>query len=256
MSELKNHQNRLYALQESVLGELQQMGDRQFDAAKLCGGTALSRCWLEHRVSYDLDFFLPNGFRATDLAVSLQRGGINFETREMVLDEHKANQLHGDVLHDGQRLKVSFIEDAYFELYPSILKPFGTLNTRTESVPGLYHRKLLTVSGHGQGTEPDSFAGGRQKARDLFDLYVLSATHMPLHPFMQSLPYSFPESSFINGLINMPWYDLIDELEELICTPKWKQAKDVAFLQTALFEQLGVQSVSDDDGDPPVEGPS
>jgi len=257
MSQLKDNQSQLYALQESVLKKFQSMGNEQFDAAKLCGGTALSRCWLEHRVSYDLDFFLPHGFRVTDLAVSIKKCGINFEAREIVLHEQTANQLHGDVLHEGQRLKVSFIEDAYFELYPPVTKPFGALNTRTEDIPGLYHRKLLTVSGHGQGAEPDSFAGGRQKARDLFDLYVLSSAYMPLKAFMQSLPYSFPEGSFINGLLSMPWYDLIDELEELICAPKWQPAKDVEFLQTALFDQIGAKPVSeDDDYNPIAQGPS
>ncbi len=47
----------LYQLQEDVLERLQTMGDPQFEQAKLCGGTALARCWLDHRVSYDLDFF-------------------------------------------------------------------------------------------------------------------------------------------------------------------------------------------------------
>jgi hypothetical protein len=41
----------LYRLQEDVLGRLQAMADSQFEQAKLCGGTALSRCWLDHRVS-------------------------------------------------------------------------------------------------------------------------------------------------------------------------------------------------------------
>ena len=29
---------------------------------RLCGGTALSRFHLKHRISYDLDFFVPAGF--------------------------------------------------------------------------------------------------------------------------------------------------------------------------------------------------
>jgi len=37
---------------------------------KLCGGTALSRFYLQHRISYDLDFFVPEGagFHAQALA--------------------------------------------------------------------------------------------------------------------------------------------------------------------------------------------
>ena len=59
-----NSREHLYHLQEDVLVRLQQMGDAQFSTAKLCGGTALDRCWLGHRMSWDLDFFLPGGFGA------------------------------------------------------------------------------------------------------------------------------------------------------------------------------------------------
>ena len=234
----------LYPLQEAVLARLQNMGDSQFKSAKLCGGTALARCWLAHRVSYDLDFFLKEGFRSAEIATVLKKSGIVYETKDIVDDPKKANQLHGYILHEGERLKVSFVEDAYFDIYPGVLKQFGGLTVLTEDVPGLYHRKLRTVAGG--GSEGDSFEGGRQKARDLFDLHVLSSSFMPIKVFMQSLPYSFPSDAFDNGLANMPWFDLMDELEEIVCDSKWDQAKDVNFLQTALYEQIGATTVLDD----------
>lgn len=237
-------QEVLYPLQEAVLARLQAMGDPQFNGAKLCGGTALSRCWMGHRLSYDLDFFLPHGFRAADMAAALKKSGIVYETKDIVDDPRKANQLHGYVIHNGQRLKVSFVEDAYFETFPAVERAFGGLTVRTEEIPGLYHRKLRTVAGHGDGEEEDSFAGGRQKARDLFDLHVLSS-FMPIREFMESLPYPFPSASFDNGLANMPWFELMDELEEIACTPEWNQAKDVFYLQNALFDQIGAKAVFD-----------
>jgi predicted nucleotidyltransferase component of viral defense system len=70
MFEDKNKE-RLYSLQEAVLAKLQAiLEDTQFNRAKLCGGTALSRCWLDHRMSYDLDFFLPYGFSASAIATA------------------------------------------------------------------------------------------------------------------------------------------------------------------------------------------
>lgn len=239
-------QKTLYPLQEGVLARLQAMSDAQFDAAKLCGGTALSRCWLEHRLSYDLDFFLPHGFRAANMAAALKKSGIAYETKDIVDDPRKANQLHGYILHDGQSLRVSFIEDAYFETFPVVERAFGGRTARTEEIPGLYHRKLRTVAGHGDGEEEDSFAGGRQKARDLFDLHVLSSCFMPIREFIESLPYPFPSGAFDNGLASMPWFDLMDELEEIICAPEWDQAKDVYFLQNALYAQIGANAVFDD----------
>lgn len=236
----------LYPLQEAVLVRLQSMGDPQFDIAKLCGGTALSRCWFGHRVSYDLDFFLPYGFKAADMATALKKAGIEYETKDLVDDPRKANQLHGYVIHEGQRLKVSFVEDAYFETFPAVTQMFGKLLVRTEEIPGLYHRKLRTVAGRGDGEVEDSFEGGRQKARDLFDLHVLSLTYMPIQAFMDALPYPFPSGSFDNGLVSMPWFDLIDELGEIVCDPKWSQAKDIEYLQEALYSQIGATCVSDD----------
>ena len=233
----------LYRLQDAVLGLLQRMNDPQLSAAKLCGGTALSRCWLSHRVSYDLDFFLPEGFYAGRLAVALKRAGIDFEAKELVDGLDKANQLHGYVLLDGQRLKVSFMEDAYFSLFPVQEAAIGASMVRTEAVEGLYHRKLSTVSGH--AAQGDSFEGGRQKARDLFDLYVLSQLVMPIRPFMASLPYAFPSAAFDNGLASMPWFELIDELDEIICDLRWNQAKAVDFLQNALYAQIGASLIVD-----------
>ncbi len=234
----------IYPLQEAVLVRLQSMNDPQLSVAKLCGGTALSRCWLGHRVSFDLDFFLPEGFKAGELAVAMKKAGIDFRTKDIVDDLKRANQLHGYISHEGRLLKVSFMEDAYFTLFPAVEKSFGGGLVRTEEIPGLYHRKLRTVAGH--GSEGDSFEGGRQTARDLFDLYVLSQAFKPLVEFIESLPYAFPSAAFSNGLASMPWYDLADELGEIICADEWARAKDVAFLQSALYEQIGAVLVGDE----------
>lgn len=234
----------IYPLQEAVLVRLQLMSDPQLSVAKLCGGTALSRCWLGHRVSFDLDFFLPEGFKAGKLAVAMKDAGIDFRTKDIVDDLKKANQLHGYVSHEGRLLKVSFVEDAYFMLFPAVEKSFGRGLVRTEEIPGLYHRKLRTVAGH--GSEGDSFEGGRQTARDLFDLYVLSRTFKPPVEFIESLPYAFPSAAFSNGLASMPWYDLADELGEIVCADEWAPARDVAFLQNALYEQIGAVLVDDE----------
>ena len=233
----------LYQLQEDVLGHLQSITNGQLTTFKLCGGTALARCWLDHRISYDLDFFLPYGFNALLLSKELKSAGIQHQTISQIDDHRKANQLHCYIIDKGRSLKVSFIEDAYFDLFPTIQKPFGALSVKTEDIAGLYHRKLRTVSG--SGAEGDSFEGGRQKARDLFDLHVLSKTHMPILQFTESLPYQFPSDAFINGLISMPWHELADELSEIICAEQWQQAKDIGFIQESLFEQIGAVAIAD-----------
>lgn len=245
MTYMPNRKELLYRLQDSVLLSLQAVVDPQWSLAKLCGGTALSRFWLDHRVSYDLDFFLPHGFKAASLAIAIKTAGLKFETTDLVDDPRKANQLHGYLRYQKQTLKLSFVEDAYFDLFPVVIKLLGGASIRTESVQGLYHRKLRTVAGG--ASDSDSFEGGRQKARDLFDLYVLSQMHLPLQAFMDSLPYAFPRAAFANGLANMPWFDLLDELAEIDCDSRWNQAKDVHFLQDALYAQIAAFSL------PPIE---
>lgn len=248
---------KLYALQEDVLAALQGLNDEQFAKAKLCGGTALARCWLDHRVSYDLDFFLPDGFDALALSVALKKGGVEFETVDIVHDKHKANQLHGFVVLRGERLKVSFIEDAYFDVYPATVKKLGGLMVRTESVDGLYHRKLRTVSG--RVSEGSEVVGGRQTARDLFDLYVLSRVHKPIREFMATVPYAFPSDAFDNGLSSMPWLELAEELHQIRCAPKWEEAKEMAHLQDSLYAEIGATALDefceDDDADDNDEKP-
>lgn len=233
----------IYNLQEHVLKKLQEMSDHQFNNSKLCGGTALSRCWLNHRVSYDLDFFLKEGFKAQELLRSFKKNKINYEIKDIVDDNRKANQLHGYIVLNKEKLKVSFVEDSYFDVYNKIKRPFGSLIATTESIDGLYHRKLRTVSG--AGSEGDYVDGGRQKARDLFDLFVLSQEYMPIKKFIKSIPYVFPSDAFNNGLISMPWFQLIEELSEIKCDKKYKKALEIDHIQSVLCQEIDAKIIAD-----------
>lgn len=236
--------NALYFLQEEVMAQLITLPGSPLQDAKLCGGTALSRCWLNHRISYDLDFFLPEGFDPVRLSATFKQAKVHLQDVSMTTDSRIANQLHGTIIHEGQRLKVSFIEDAYYGLYPIEVREFGPLKVNTECVDGLYHRKLRTVSG--RLSEGDQVIGGRQTARDLFDLYVLSNAHASLMKQMESLPYSFPKEAFITGLVAMPWFELQQELSEIVCSPQWVQGKDMDELKANLMAQIGAVECGDE----------
>jgi hypothetical protein len=63
--------------------------------------------------------------------------------------------LRGHVRIAGDALNVSFIEDAYFGVFPAVERAFGALRIGTETIDGLYHRQLCTVSGSaGKGARP------------------------------------------------------------------------------------------------------
>jgi hypothetical protein len=177
----------------------------------LAGGTALSRYYLRHRVSYDLDFFVGGSFYPEKLSIALGRIGINLSDVQIESGSVYAHQLHGYASVDESLVKISFVEDVYEGMWPK--KKFG--NVITEQIGGLYHRKLRTLSGSGYGKDTK---GARQTARDLFDAYVLSSQVQPIHSFLiESNRHgaNFPEDALCANIMSMPWIDLIDEFEGL-----------------------------------------
>lgn len=178
----------------------------------LAGGTALARYYLHHRVSYDLDFFVPARFSPDGLAVLLGKVGITLNDVQIEQDGHYSHQLHGYANDlSGTPVKISFVEDVYEGMWPTVR--FGEVVT--EEIGGLYHRKLRTVSGSGYGKETK---GARQTARDLFDIYILSKKIQPVHAFIEEINAhgaNFPQDAFCANLLSMPWMNLMDEFDRL-----------------------------------------
>lgn len=224
---------------------------------KLCGGTALSRFYLQHRISYDLDFFVPEGvgFNAQRLADRIA-GNVKIQGLEVVRDPIKADQLHFFVtVPGGEAIKMSFIEDMYADTFPQVRSGLVVdgIEIKTEAIEGLYHRKLRTVVGWaGSNTTPP--IGGRQTARDMFDLYVLSQASMPLRPFIDSLPYAFPLEAFEGGFAAMPWFDLAEELHQTMAAPAWQNGRDVSVVRDHLFKELGMTELPMDADEPAQAG--
>jgi hypothetical protein len=204
----------LYQGQEQFLQKMADIKPLGFGII-LCGGTALARIYLHHRVSYDLDFFIDGQFDPDGLAIELGRRGINLEDIQIESGGRFVNQLFGFTQVKDVRLKISFIEDSYTGMFPCISMPIGQTTFMTESIEGLYHRKLRTVSGSGYGDRP---IDGRQTARDLFDLFMLDHDVKKIHDFIKEInKYSanFPEKAFITGLASMPWIDMMDDFAQL-----------------------------------------
>jgi predicted nucleotidyltransferase component of viral defense system len=237
----------LEALQDHALATLCAAAPGLFGAMKLCGGTALSRFHLHHRLSYDLDFFHPPGFDAQEALARLSASGLRIEDIRITHDAVKADQLHFVVVTDRGDVKASMVEDMYAQVFPAIESglAFRGVRIMTEAIEGLYHRKLRTIVGSvGQAALAPS--GGRQTARDLFDLYVLSIATQPLLPFIEALPYVFPIQAFYEGLANMPWFEITVELEGMVPAPKWRTGCDVNELQKHLYAQLGMIEIPDE----------
>jgi len=204
---------KLYGIQEMVAKRVFE----SIDGVLLCGGTALARCYLQHRVSYDLDFFINSRFEPQTLLRQLNDTDIQVE--DVVLDQRDgiAVQIHGMTKVDDFPLKISFIEDVYDGMFPTVWKDMGTVPICTDDLDGLMHRKLRTVSGAGLSISGHP-EGGRQAARDLFDIYVLSTTYKPVPQFIAEINKhgaNFPMESYEVGVKSLDWLSLLDDFDEI-----------------------------------------
>lgn len=209
-----NTTQALYQAQEQFLLKMQDCQFRNHHII-LCGGTALARVYLQHRVSYDLDFFVDGRFDPEQLSIQFGKCGIRLEDVQIENAGKFVYQLLGFVSIGDSRLKVSFIEDSYAGMFPNSLMPIGGVQFMVESVEGLYHRKLRTVSGSGYSDFPTD---GRQAARDLFDLFMLDQMIEPIPAFVKDINRqgaNFPKKAFMAGLGLMPWIAMMEEFEQI-----------------------------------------
>ncbi len=227
--------NKLYSAQEKtwkmVFENEKRLG---IPNTLLCGGTSLARFYLEHRISYDLDFFVPTRFNPE--ALLLQLNVIGLEIKEPVIEirDQFCRQLAGLIVIEGMQVKIDFVEDIYEGMFDHV----SINHARTEVIDGLYHRNIRTVSG--MYLKDGSIQGGRQTARDLFDLYVLSKSIEPLSQFMTRVNAhgtNIPVEGICKGILSMPWIDLIDDFDELERLGSWSES-DISDVRRLLEKEL------------------
>ena len=157
----------------------------KMDGYYLAGGTALSLFYFQHRESYDLDFFskefskkriediVKNLSADIDKKLSLIGEETKKDRAQVLVYSYKVNE---------DTLKIDFVEDAY-----KLIKPPKII----DGIPALekediYLRKIFAAAGSYAVINEignKEFKGGRQEAKDFFDLYFLSKTFMPLSKF-------------------------------------------------------------------------
>ncbi|MFH0840088.1 MAG: nucleotidyl transferase AbiEii/AbiGii toxin family protein [Candidatus Omnitrophota bacterium] len=160
----------------------------------LAGGTALSLFYFHHRESYDLDFFTKDfSKKKAEQIVKYIAESINITPvlssqknvpdqarmlRYLVPTDKKTNDID-----DDNSLKLDFVEDVY-----KLIKDIDVINgIPVLSKEDIYLRKIYAACGINQEiteTGKKIFKGGRQDAKDFFDLYHLSKTFMPLSKFV------------------------------------------------------------------------
>lgn len=158
----------------------------KIDGLYLAGGTALSLFYFHHRESYDLDFFTKEFSQSKIESIILDLAKTTGRKIELAIARNKKDNAQIMIYHlrmnKDELLKIDFVEDVY-----ELLKPIKILDgIPVLSLEDIYIRKIFAVCGSHKTVnlaEKEVFAGGRQQARDFFDLYFLSTTFMPLSKF-------------------------------------------------------------------------
>ncbi|MBN2247047.1 MAG: nucleotidyl transferase AbiEii/AbiGii toxin family protein [Bacteroidales bacterium] len=103
------YQNILYPLQDKVFGLLNALPVDFY----LTGGTALSRAWLNHRYSDDLDFFLngSDNFKIQTETVIRKLPELNLKFDVLQADEGFARLV---IFYENASLKIDFVNDIPF----------------------------------------------------------------------------------------------------------------------------------------------
>ena len=197
--DLKSHQLHI----------LKSLAD-QIDDFYLVGGTALSLFYFDHRESEDLDFFTKNFSPARVVQV------VDYLKSQLpAVVELKADNLSEttqikvmvyNVQMKDRIIKIDFVEDVY-----DLINPFQRKNgINVLSVEDIYLKKIYAVGGFAVGLDEIGqikFEGGRQKAKDLFDLYYLSKEFLSLSEFVSR----YCDQPRKEGIIR--WFRKFDRLE-------------------------------------------
>jgi len=174
----------------------------------LAGGTALSLFYFKHRESYDLDFFTKK-FSKKNIEDIIKNLSVDIGKKiSLIGEENKEDRAKMLVYSYGlgkDILKIEFVEDVH-----QLIKPPKIIN----GIPVLekediYLRKIFAVCGSYAIISEignKKFKGGRQEAKDFFDLYFLSTTFMPLSKF--ALEYCL--SGQIESIV--VWYRTYDRV--------------------------------------------
>lgn len=201
----------------------------------LAGGTALSLFYFQHRESYDLDFFTKDFSRvrieeimsklSEDMGLAVELSG------EQDKKCYAKMMVYSLKIDENSSLKIDFVEDVH-----RLLKPLKQMDgISILAIEDIYFRKILTACGSIASVDSigrSSFIGGRQEAKDFFDLFFLSKTFMPL-------------SSFVNEYCQQPqkesiiiWFRTYDRLEMKTGLSEIITNKKVAFQEMELhFKQ-------------------
>lgn len=157
----------------------------QIDGFYLAGGTPLSVYYFNHRESYDLDFFTVDYSRKKIEKITSILDNAFKVKMELEEEQNKTDRARYQIYRikvGSSSVKIDFVEDVF-----PLLKPLRNVDgIPVLNIEDIYIRKIYATCGISEKIDlagKQIFKGGRQEAKDYFDLYFLSTTFMPLSEF-------------------------------------------------------------------------
>lgn len=159
----------------------------ELDDFYLAGGTALSMFYYEHRESFDLDFFTKGFSRERVFKIVDNLAKDSQWQVELLSEQNKEGLIQVAIyivhIDSENKCKIDFVED-----YLKLLKPLKRVDgINVLSLEDIYLRKIYAIAGHIQTLNDIGqkvMLGGRQSAKDFYDIYCLSTITMPLSEYV------------------------------------------------------------------------
>lgn len=208
--------------QEKVL----QFLSGKIEGFYLGGGTALSFYYFHHRESLDLDFFTNNfsrsAIKAVVEALSKKSGKKITLIAEQTKEKMVKIMVYSMTLTKKEFLKIDFVEDWLATIHP----PRLVNGIAVLSLEDIYLRKIYALSGSSQTIDSVGrtiTTGGRQEAKDFYDVYCLSTVFMPLYKFA----LTFCDAVRKEGLVR--WFRTYDRMHIKTGLLELKIHKDIDY---------------------------
>lgn len=199
----------------------------KLDGFYLAGGTALSLYYFRHRESYDLDFFTKDFKKELiRLLVSGVCGSLGLASK-LIMDLNQKGrarviQYTLSIPESDRDLRLDFVEDVFRLIQtPQLIDGVPVL-----SKEDIYLRKIYAVAGTLGIIDEigrSQALGGRQEAKDLFDLYFLSKTFVPLSIFAAKYCDATEKENLVT------WYRSFDRQEMKLGLSEIRTDKEIDF---------------------------
>jgi len=199
---------------------------KRIDDFYLGGGTALSLYYFNHRESLDLDFFTQSFNKPRVFEITGFLSGVLKKKMELTAEETRKNRVkilvYSLSIDRISSLKIDFIQD-----YLNCIKKPKLINgIKVLSLEDIYLRKIYAITGTISKKDfigRKTMIGGRQEAKDYYDLYCLSHIFMGLSEFS----FRYCNQTIREGLVR--WYRTYSRLDIKTGLLELKLSKDIEY---------------------------